>query len=167
MTPEHSFTGTKRGCLNFASSRPSTFAHTCPPKEQQKNQAEHSDVMVLEERGNVTPYTPYWLIVKHHGLRTTVSTIELAGGEKVLPVFGHAEEAETFLRGLGDSDWQMRETGAGELVSILFGPNVNVREVALDPLASGTGAEMLARLVSLGREEFVAFLMGATKSQIR
>ncbi len=123
--------------------------------------------MVLEERGSVTPYTPYWLIVKHHGLRTTVSTIELAGGEKLLPVFGHAEEAETFLRALGGSGWQMRETGAGELVSILLTPCANVRKIALDPLASGTGAEVLARLVSLGREEFVAFLMGDTKSQIR
>ena len=115
----------------------------------------------------MTPYTPYWLIVKHHGLRTSVSTIELAGGEKVLPVFGHAEEAETFLRALGGSGWQMRETGAVELMSILFRPCANVRKIALDPLAPGTDAEVLARLVSLGREEFVAFLMGDTKSQIR
>ena len=49
MSSEHSFTGTTKGCLDFASSRSSTFAHTCPPKEQ-KNQAEHSDVMVLAER---------------------------------------------------------------------------------------------------------------------
>ena len=115
----------------------------------------------------MTPYTPYWLIVKHHGFRTSVFTIELASGAKVLPVFGHAEEAETFLQALGGSGWQIRETGAGELVSILFGPYANVRKIALDPLASGTGAEMLARLVSLGREEFVAFLMGDTKSHIR
>jgi hypothetical protein len=123
--------------------------------------------VVLEERGSVTPYTPYWLIVKHHGLRTSVSTIELAGGEKVLPVFGHAEEAETFLRALGGSGWQMRETGAGELMSILFRPCANVRKIALDPLASGTDAEVLARLVSLGREEFVASLTGETRSQTR
>ncbi len=36
MSSEHSFTGPTRGCLNFASSRSSTFAHTCPPKAQEK-----------------------------------------------------------------------------------------------------------------------------------
>jgi hypothetical protein len=123
--------------------------------------------MVLEERGSVTPYTSYWLIVKHLGLRTTVSTIEIAGGEKVLPVFGHAEEAETFLRALGGSGWQMRETGAGELVSILFGPYANVRQIALDPLAPGAGAEVLVNLVSLGREDFVELLTSGAKASAR
>ena len=119
----------------------------------------------VAKRGSVTPYMPYWLIVKHHGLRTSVFTIELAGGEKRLPVFSHAEEAETFLRALAGSGWQARATGAGELVSVLFDPCANVRKVALDPPAPGTGAEVLARLVSLGREEFVAFLTDGTKSQ--
>jgi hypothetical protein len=117
----------------------------------------------VDEWGGVAPYVPYWLIVKHDGLHTSVFTLELAGGEKVLPVFGHAEEAETFLRALGSSGWQTRETGAGELVSVLFGPCANVRKVALD--APAPGAEVLARLISLGREEFVAFLTGETKSQ--
>ncbi len=122
---------------------------------------------MLEEQGSVTPYTPYWLIVKHHGLRTTVSTIELAGGEKVLPVFGHAEEAETYLRALGGSGWQIRETDAGELVSVLFGPYANVRKIALDPLASGAGAEVLVNLVTLGREDFVELLTSGAKTSAR
>ena len=121
----------------------------------------------VAKRGSVTPYMPYWLIVKHHGLRTSVFTVELAGGEKRLPVFSHAEEAETFLRALTGSGWQARATGAGELVSVLFDPCANVRKVALDPPAPGTGAEVLARLVSLSREEFVAFLTDETKSQTR
>ncbi len=123
--------------------------------------------MVLEERGNVTPYTPYWLIVKHHSLRTNVFTIELAGGEKVLPVFGHVEEAETFLRALGVSGWQIRETGAGELVSVLFDRYANIRQISLDPLAPVAGAEVLVNLVSLGREDFVEHLTSGAKASAR
>lgn len=83
----------------------------------------------------------------------------------MLPVFGHAEEAETFLRALGGSGWQIRETGAGELVSVLFGPCANVRKIALDPPASGASAEVLVNLVSLGREDFVELLMSGAEAQ--
>ena len=134
--------------------------------------------MVLEERGeddgqqsrwggSVMPYTPYWLVVKHHGLRTSVFTIELASGAKVLPVFGHAEEAETFLQALGGSGWQIRETGAGELVSVLFDRYANIRKIALDPLAPVAGAEVLLNLVSLGREDFVEHLTSGAKASAR
>ena len=115
----------------------------------------------------MTPYTPYWLIVKHHGLRMSVFAIELAGGEKVLPVFGHVEEAEMFLRALGGNGWQIRETGAGELVSVLFDPYANVRKIALDPLATGAGAEVLVNLVSLIREDFVELLTSREKASAR
>lgn len=112
----------------------------------------------IDERGGAAPHSLYWLIVKHDGPRMSVFTIELASSEKVLPLFGHMEEAETFLRALGDSGWQIRETGAGELVSVLFGSCANVRKVALDPPAPGAGAEVLVDLVSLGREDFVELL---------
>ncbi len=61
----------------------------------------------------------------------------------MLPVFGHAEEAETFLQASGGSGWQIRETGAGELVSVLFDRYANIRKIALDPLAPVAGAEVL------------------------
>jgi hypothetical protein len=117
--------------------------------------------------GSVTPYTPYWLVVKHHGLRTSVFTIELPSGAKVLPVFGHAEEAEIFLQALGGSGWQIRETGAGELVSVLFDRYANIRKIALDPLAPVAGAEVLLNLVSLGREDFVEHLTSGAKASAR
>lgn len=119
----------------------------------------------VDERNSVAPYMPYWLIVKHDGLHTSVFAIELAGGQKVLPVFGHAEEAETFLRALRGSGWQIRETGAGELVSVLFGPCTNVRKIALDLPAPGASAEVLVNLVSLGREDFVELLMSGAEAQ--
>ncbi len=127
----------------------------------------------VDERGSVTPYTPYWLIVKHHGFRTSVFTISLAGGAKVGPVFGHAEEAETFLQALRGSGWQIRETGPGERVSVLFDRYANIRKIrkirkiALDPLVPVAGAEVLVNLVSLGRKDFVEHLTSGAKASAR
>jgi hypothetical protein len=74
----------------------------------------------------------------------------------MLPVFSFREEAEMYLliERLG-GDWQIRKTGAGDLVSVLDGPCASVRSVALDPLPSML-AEEAAELVSLGRKRFVS-----------
>jgi hypothetical protein len=119
----------------------------------------------LDKQGSVALYSPYWLIVRHDGLRMSVFTLELVGCERVLPVFGHVEEAETFLRALGSSCWQIRETGAGELVSVLFGPCANVRKVALDPPAPRAGAEELVILVSWSRKDFVELLTSGAEAR--
>jgi hypothetical protein len=83
-----------------------------------------------------------------------------AGTSKVLPVFSFEEEAEMFLHlgGYADSGWRARESCAGELVSMLLGPCVDVEGVALDPLP-----EMLEDgtigLVEVGRRRFVEQLL--------
>ena len=60
---------------------------------------------------------------------------------------------------LGTSDgWRVRETAAGELISILFGPCAGVRRVALDPLP-GPDTAALTSLVSMGREAFMESLL--------
>lgn len=105
----------------------------------------------------------FWLLAKHERGRLEVLAAELSGGERSLPVFSFAEEAELFL-GLGafsstiGGDWRVRETEAGELASILLGPCRGVERVTLDPLP-GIGAEPVNRLASLGRERFVRFLL--------
>jgi hypothetical protein len=79
-----------------------------------------------------------------------------AGTSKVLPIFSFEEEAEMFLHfgGYGDSGWRARESSAGELVSVLCGPCIDVEGVALDPLP-----EMLEDgtfgLVSVERKSFL------------
>ncbi len=101
-----------------------------------------------------------WLIVKHDNARMGVLTIDPGSDREVLPVFSFEEEAEAFLRlwapGTG---WRARQTAAGELVSVLYGPCADVKKVALDPLPV-TGGEMMIDLVSLGRERFLRSLMG-------
>ena len=106
----------------------------------------------------------YWLIAKDQNVRVEVLTIE-HGGEEVLPVFSHEEEAELFLglAGVGDG-WRVRQSGAGEIISVIYGPCAGVRSVALDPLPEMV-AEEAVELVSLGRNRFVERLVGGEGQQ--
>ena len=80
-------------------------------------------------------------------------------GEQALPIFSSEGEAEMFvwLAGAFEDDWRIRETSAGELLSILYGPCAGVGRVALDP-SPGMEAESI-RLVSVGRERFVSWVV--------
>jgi hypothetical protein len=77
-----------------------------------------------------------------------------------LPVFSFEEEARMFLHlgGYEESGWRARESCTAELVSVLFGPCIDVEDVALDPLP-----EMLddgtIELVEVGRRRFVGQLL--------
>ena len=60
-----------------------------------------------------------------------------------------------FLRlGSAGYDWRASGSGARELVSILYGPCADVRDVALDPLPEMLADRSLG-LVSLCRERFL------------
>jgi hypothetical protein len=101
----------------------------------------------------------FWLIATRAHDWIEVLTIA-AGGKTVLPVFTFQEEGEFFL-GLEatESDWWLRETSTGELVSLLLGLCAGVDKVALDPLP-GLGERELLELVSTGRRHFSRHLMG-------
>lgn len=102
----------------------------------------------------------YWLIVQQRTSRIDVFTLDLAGGGKAFAVFSFEEEAGLFLHcELSGTNWQVRETMAGELISVLNGPCADVSKVALDPLPRNVGKEMTG-LVSLRREDFVQFVAG-------
>ena len=106
---------------------------------------------------------PFWLIIRNERACSEVLAAELVGGRRALPVFSSAGEAELFLRhGDVGHGWGVKETGAGELTSILFGPCGDVERVALDPLP-GMGVESVNRLVSLSRGRFLAFLLNGTR----
>jgi hypothetical protein len=100
----------------------------------------------------------YWLLAKNEKGRIGVLTL-YGGAEKVLPVFGHEEEAEIFL-GLGGvvgDGWQARESSAGELVSVLYGPCADVNEVALDSLPEML-SESTVGLILFPQERFVGYI---------
>ena len=104
---------------------------------------------------------PLWLIARHDHGGMNVLTINHSGSGEMLPVFSYQEEAETFLwlGGAPGMSWCVRETTAGELASVLYGPCARVERVALDPLPAGD-RELVVDLADLGRERFLRNLIG-------
>lgn len=104
------------------------------------------------------PARTYWLIAKSENGQIGMLTLH-RGVEKMLPVFSHEEEAEIFLGlgGVADDDWQVTESSAGELVSVLYGPCADVNKVALDPLPEML-FESTMGLVSLSQERFIEYI---------
>lgn len=101
---------------------------------------------------------PLYLISKHENGQTEIFTIP-GSGRETLPISSHEEEAEMFLwLGAPGAYWRARETTAGELVSLLYGPCTDIEKVALDPLPL-FGNKAMGGLVSLLREDFVRNLV--------
>lgn len=101
-----------------------------------------------------TSHASYWLIEKNANGPMELLIFELASGADVLPVFGFREEAELFLELGSCKDWRIRESRAGEIISVLYGPCADVEGVALDPLPEMV-AEKTVGLVCLSRQRFV------------
>lgn len=140
----------------------------CPETAQKGNSSEEGRRLLTEERGVGRPLgSMYWLITKNENGRVEVLTICLAGGEEALPVFSYEEEAQMFvsLGGAGDG-WQVRESTAGELVSVLHGPCAHVVRVALDPLPQMVADETI-RLLSLDRERLLGLVLGRGRTSRR
>ena len=101
----------------------------------------------------------YWLIAEKRSDRIEVLTIRTDEGQETLPVFSSEEEAEIILRFGGvTGGWRARESGAGELISILSGPCAGVKKVALDPSPEMV-VEGTVGLVSLLRQGFMNLIM--------
>ncbi len=97
----------------------------------------------------------YWLVVRHEsGLMDALTRV--IGPERALVVFGFEDEAQMFFMSasLGDG-WCIRESSAGELISMLFGPCAYVDGVLLDPPPEVCPSPT-PRIV--GRRRFVDFL---------
>jgi hypothetical protein len=109
---------------------------------------------------------PLWVITCYRNNRTEVLTFDPDGDDGgSLPIFSFEEEAQTFLD-LSENDqegrrWRIRETTAGELVSVLLAPCADVRQVTLDPLPLTLGmGRLIASLGRVTRERFVEELLG-------
>ncbi len=106
---------------------------------------------------NLAP-RPFWLIAKVEAGRMSVLTTGLARGKKALPVFSFEDEARMFLDlGAPSGGWRVRETTAGEVLSVLLGPCAGVGRVLLDPMP-GVDGRVSADLVGVARKPFVEFL---------
>ena len=101
-----------------------------------------------------------WIITSYQNNQMDVLTTDPYSDGGFVPVFSFEEEAETFLCLLAEEEkmgWWTRETTAGELVSVLLGPCVDARGVALDPLPLGRA---MLSFMRVDREPFVQDLMG-------
>jgi hypothetical protein len=109
---------------------------------------------------------PHWLITKYDHSKMNALTIYLSGGDEALAVFGFEEEAEMFLHlrrpALGEG-WSVRQTSVGELVSVLYGPCANAKEVVMDP-APEVGKKRLIGIHSMHRNRFLRILLGEEPS---
>ena len=120
--------------------------------------ATENGVKRLQERSSDKAY---WLIARQENGQTKVLTTNIAGDNKVLPIFSYGEEAEMFL-GLGELEdgWQVKKSAAVDLLSMLFGTCSNVGRVALDPLPETVAKTTANFFVSLDRERFMNRLIG-------
>jgi hypothetical protein len=101
---------------------------------------------------------PFWLIARYSVGELEPLTTEFTDGRRALNVFSFEEEATLFLRLGACGGWRVRASGAGELVSVLFGPCREVDLVALDPLPQRED-EVVNTLLCVDRERFVSFLL--------
>jgi hypothetical protein len=131
-----------------------------PALESGTNRAKRTAEQASRRRPGRAPGSAYWLIARNENGRLKVLTSDLAGGEETLPVFSHEEEAEMFLklREVGFDGWRARESTAGELISVLYGPCASVELAALDPLPKMFAQRTLG-LVSLSRERFMDLVL--------
>jgi hypothetical protein len=113
---------------------------------------------------------PLWIITCYRNNRMEVLTVDPDGDGGSLPVFSFKEEAKTFL-GLSENDqeegrrWRIRETTAGELVSVLLAPCSDVRHVALDPLPLPL-SRMMCSFCTIARERFVENLLMGRRREL-
>ena len=108
-----------------------------------------------ESSGNLSR-SSWWLVAKNEGGPLEVLTPD--GGD-TLPVFSIEGEAELFLW-LGEAreyGWEVRESSAGELSSLLCGPCSGATFVALDPAIEMLDEEV-AELLGLGRRDFLEWM---------
>jgi len=110
------------------------------------------------------PSSKYWLIARNEYGRMEALTIDL-DGQETMPIFSFREEAQMFIWFEAWDGLWVRETSAGELVSLLFGPYSCVEKVALDPLPKICD-EGTTRLVSVSRKDFARTLLGDRGARI-
>ncbi len=111
--------------------------------------------------------TSYWLLVRNGRKGREVLTRGLLeGSRRTLPIFSFEEEAEMFLWLRRSKDgWRVRETTAGELLSMLYTVLKGVECVALDPIPENSCLDT-SGLLSITRQDFIDRLERANGGEV-
>jgi hypothetical protein len=125
---------------------------------------EINNAKLLQQTPRKCPSSTFLLVVRQENRQKKVLMVGCSG-EQALPVFSGEGEAEMFvwLEGAFEDGWRVRETSAGELVSILYGPCAGVGRVALDPSPEMVCINAVS-LVSVTRERFLSWFLGSPSS---
>ena len=112
-------------------------------------------------RGTRQPALPYYVIARYEANGLELLQVPLRSGEETLPVFSSEVVARDFLlsRAL-KQDWYVRESYAGELVSLLLGLCAGVEWVRIDPPPGEQAAEANPAEIAHW-ESFVGYLLGS------
>ena len=102
------------------------------------------------------------MVAREGYLYAEMYTIDPDGLGEALVVFGFEEEAQMFL-GLEEVDtgWQARETTAGELVSVLYGPCASIDRVAIDLLPQKIAGRTGIRPLCVSSTDFTRTMVDA------
>ena len=95
----------------------------------------------------------YWLLVEEMP-KEAVGKVLTYGG--TLPVFSSEQRAEAFLPSCSQGRLKVRQSSAGELLSLLYGPLSGAKRVAVNPAAS----EIDDLQETIGRRSFTELLLG-------
>jgi hypothetical protein len=112
-------------------------------------------------RGTRQPALPYYVIARYEANGLELLQVPLGSGEETLPVFSSEVVARDFLLSSAlEQDWYVRESYAGELVSLLLGLCAGVEWVRIDPLPGEQAAEADPAEITHW-ESFVDYLLGS------
>ena len=128
--------------------------------EWRRRVTEMVDVSAERRRSrHASPGSMFWVVFADECRLTCPLTLGLEGGKEALAVFSHQEEADMLLRWFGTAGegWHIRQTSAGEVVSLLYGPCCGANTVALDPLPEML-ADSFISSVALQRGRFVRWV---------
>jgi hypothetical protein len=128
--------------------------------ERLARDTEMVDVLAERRRScHASPGSMFWVVFADECRLTCPLTLGLEGGKEALAVFSHQEEADMLLRWFGTvgEGWRIRQTSAGEVVSLLYGPCCGANTVALDPLPEML-ADSFISSVALERGRFVRWV---------
>jgi hypothetical protein len=126
-----------------------------------QGQKQHKKVHMPNNKSGALARRPLWIITRYQNNWIDALTMDSHVEGSFLAVFSFEEEAEAFLRLLGDKEkqgWECEPTTKEGLVSVLLGPCEDVKGVVLDPLPLLLGRELLP-LVSVKRELFFQCLL--------
>lgn len=112
-------------------------------------------------RGVRQPVLPYYVIARYEANGLELLQVPLESGEETLPVFSSEMIARDFLLSSAlEQDWYVRESYAGELVSLLLGLCAGVEWVRIDSLPGEQAAEANPAEIAHW-ESFVGYLLGS------